>query len=170
MGHAPQAQATPPRGGAADRGDGVTQLVVFRLDDREYALPVENVSEVFRMVSIVAVPEAPAWVPGVLNLRGQVIRTVDLRVRLGMSRSSASLNTPIIVTEADGCLLGLIADAVVELLTLPADAVEPPDALGAASDSVSAIARAGGRIILILDLARLCAESEAAVPGTALSA
>jgi purine-binding chemotaxis protein CheW len=137
-----------------------TQLVVFKIDKSEYALPVGNVGEILRMVAIAPVPEAPAWLPGVINLRGRVIPVIDLRIRLGLTPVPVGVNTPILVTEAEGQTVGLVADSVTELLTVPLDAVEPPDELAGHGNTVESVARAGDRLILIFDLERVCSGSE----------
>ena len=145
----------------------VTQLVVFKIEKSEYALPVGNVAEILRMVAIAPVPESPAWLPGVINLRGRVIPVIDLRTRLALPRREATLNTPIIVAEHDGQMAGLVADSVTELLTVAADSVEPPDSRVGENNSVHAVARAGDRIILIFDLARLCVAASEQNPAVA---
>ena len=137
-----------------------TQLVVFRIDKSEYALPVSNVGEILRMVAIAAVPEAPEWLPGVINLRGKVIPVINLRKRLGLPEVEVGLNTPIVVAEHEGQMVGLVADAVTELLTVAADSVEPPDARVGSANAVEAVARSGERLILIFDLDRVCAGSQ----------
>ena len=137
-----------------------TQLVVFRIEKSEYALPVGNVGEILRMVAIAPVPKAPEWLPGVINLRGKVIPVINLRNRLGLPTQEVGLNTPIIVAEHEGQMVGLIADSVTELLTVPLDSVEPPDELAGHGNTVEAVARAGERLILIFDLERVCAGSE----------
>jgi purine-binding chemotaxis protein CheW len=145
-----------PRRARAAEVDGVRQLIVFKLDGREFALPVENVSEVLRMVTLAPVPEGPSWLPGVINLRGVVVPVVDLRTRLGLPRERWGVNTPIIVAECVGKMLGLLADAVVELLTVPSSSISPPDPeIGGTAGSVSGVARAGERLIFIFDLERL---------------
>ena len=137
-----------------------TQLVVFRIDKSEYALPVSNVGEILRMVAIAPVPEAPEWLPGVINLRGKVIPVINLRKRLGLPEVEVGLNTPIVVAEHEGQMVGLVADAVTELLTVAADSVEPPDARVGSANAVEAVARSGERLILIFDLDRVCAGSQ----------
>jgi len=137
-----------------------TQLVVFRIDKSEYALPVSNVGEILRMVAIAPVPEAPEWLPGVINLRGKVIPVINLRKRLGLPEVEVGLNTPIVVAEHEGQMVGLMADAVTELLTVAADSVEPPDARVGSANAVEAVARSGERLILIFDLDRVCAGSQ----------
>ena len=136
-------------------GAVTAQLVVFRLDEQEYALPVERVSEVLRMVAIAPVPDAPAWVPGVINLRGRVVTVVDLRTRLGLPAAAYDLTTPIIVAETGAGHVGLVADAVTELLTLPAGAIDAGTDELNVGRAVSAVARAGDRLILIFDLAHV---------------
>jgi purine-binding chemotaxis protein CheW len=142
-----------------------TELVVFRIDKSEYAVPVGNVGEILRMVAIAPVPEAPEWLPGVINLRGKVIPVIDLRTRLGLPRVEAGLNTPIIVAEMEGQSVGLVADAVTELLTVPLDSIEPPDARVGDANAVKAVARAGERLLLIFDLERVCAGSQQHLAG-----
>jgi purine-binding chemotaxis protein CheW len=136
--------------------DGVRQLIVFTLEGREFALPVENVSEVLRMVTLAPVPESPMWMPGVINLRGAVVPVVDLRMRLGLPHERWGVNTPIIVAECRGRMLGLLADAVVELLSVPSSSISAPDeGIGATASAAAGVARAGERLIFIFDLERL---------------
>jgi purine-binding chemotaxis protein CheW len=136
------------------------QWVVFQLAEHEYALRLESVSEVLRMVAITPLPEAPAWLAGVINLRGQVIAVTDLRLRLGLPAPTPGLNTPIIVVEADGRQLGLIADSVVEVLAQAAEPADLPAGLAGQSRLARATLRAGGRLITVLELGPLTAGSE----------
>jgi purine-binding chemotaxis protein CheW len=132
------------------------QVLVFTLHGRELALPVEEVIEVLRMVAVTALPEAPCWVAGVINLRGRIIPVIDLRARLGMPPREPALSTPIIVVGRREAAAGLLADGAVEVLTLPSEAVEPPDRLPAPAPAVTGMARQGDRLILVLDPRRLC--------------
>ncbi|MGQ0601620.1 MAG: chemotaxis protein CheW [Anaerolineales bacterium] len=137
------------------------QWVVFRVVSREYALRLEHVAEVLRMVALTPTPEAPAWLSGLINLRGRVIPVIDVRTRLGHPPQTLGLNTPIVVVKTDDQReVGLIADEVVELLTLPAEVVTRPDAMLGAAHPVSATLHIEGRLIVALDLERLCAGSE----------
>ena len=132
-----------------------SQWVVFSLQGHEYALPVGSVVEALRMVAVTPVPEAPPWLVGVINLRGRVIPVMDLRARLGLPPLAAGLNTPIIIAEAAGRTIGLIADAMVDVLTLPASMVQPPDTLDASNPFILAVAHSDGRLIMILGLKQL---------------
>ena len=136
-------------------GNSLNQWIVLSLDRREYALPVQNVVEVLRMVAVSPMPEAPPWIAGVLNLRGKGIAVMDLRQRLGLPVRAPDLNTQIVIVETKREPLGLIADEVVEIITLPSDALKPADKLSGASPMLAALAHAGERLILVLDLDRL---------------
>jgi len=145
-----------------------TRLLTFRLDGRDHALPVDQVVEVVRMVAITPLPDGAPWVAGVLNYRGRVIPVIDLRVRLGLPRREPDLSTPLIVVDAGPQPAALLVDEADEVLALPADAVQPPDPVAAASPAVTALARHGKRLIVLLDAARLTAGcADGARPGPA---
>ena len=137
-------------------------LVVFELDGREFALPIEDISEILQMVLVTPVPEVPPWVAGVVNLRGRVIPVIDLRTRLGIEPRPPRLNTPILIAEHGSRKLGLIADAVLDVITVQDDHLEAPADAGSGeghADAMSAVAQVGERLIVILDLARVTAEA-----------
>ncbi len=138
----------------------IQMFVVFWLQEGIYGLPLENVSEVVRMVAITKVPKAPAWLPGVINVRGRVVPVVDLRARLGMRVLAPVLNTPIIVVQVKERRVGLIVDRTDEVITLVPDAITPPDELTKKARPVKSISRQDDRLILILDLPRLTAGTE----------
>ena len=143
----------------SDPTSALTQWLIFRLQAHDYALPIGDVAEVLRMVALTPVPEAPAWLAGTANLRGRAIPVIDLRRRLGLPPEAPGLSTPIIVTHAAGRPVGLIADSVSEVITLAADAIDPPDALAGPGRAISGLAHAGERLILVLNLPRLIGET-----------
>src|SRR4051812_47873803 len=99
-----------------------TLLLVFRLQAREYALPVASVVEVLRMVAVSPLPGSPAWLSGVINLRGHIIPVMDLRLRMGLAAEPIDLTTPLIIAESNGQTLGLVVDSAVEVLSAAQDA------------------------------------------------
>ncbi len=135
------------------------QLVICHLDDRAFALPVAQVTQVLRMVALTPVPDTPAWLPGLINLRGQVVPVIDLRTRVGLSPRSPRLSTRILIAQIDDVLVGLIADTVSQVVALPSPEIATPTSAGEASDLVSGIARLDGRLIPILNLPRLIADA-----------
>ena len=129
------------------------QWVVFSLAGHEYALPLGQVVEVIHIIAITPVAEAPAWLAGVINLRGQVLPVMDTRARLGLPPHELNLSARILVTAIGERWLGLIVDAATEVLTQPAEGVELP-----ATPAGFAVIRTGDRLITVLDLGRLSAE------------
>ncbi len=131
------------------------QWVVFTLAAHEYALPLEHVVEAIHMVAIVPAPNAPAWLAGVINLRGRVLPVMDLRVRLGLPPRAPDLSARILVTAVGANGLGLLVDAATEVLMQSADSVELP-----AIPNGLAVIRAGERLITVIDLHQLSAGLE----------
>lgn len=146
--------------------ESVQQFVVFRLHTHEYALPMSQTVEVLRMVALTPLPEAPAWLPGLINLRGRVIPVMELRARLGLQSRVPDLDTAILVMHSDGHMLGLITDAVIEILTLQPESLAPPDPLSSAPQTVAGVARVDDRLIVILDLQMLRASVEQTLRAT----
>lgn len=137
------------------------QWLTFRLEGGEYALHIRDVIEVLSMVALAPMPQAQPWLAGMLNLRGRVMPVIDLRRRLGLAPRPYSLDTPIIVVRQANRPVGLIVDEAVEVLTLPDQALSDPDALAGPAHAVRAIARLADRLIMLLDLDRICAETPA---------
>jgi purine-binding chemotaxis protein CheW len=135
------------------------QLVVLRLAARDYGIPAGTVVQVLRMVAIRPLPESAAWIAGVIDVRGKVIPVMDLRSRLGLPTETAGLSAHIVVVRSNNAALGLIADAVLEVLELEEGAVEPPGEVTGPSHAVLGVARSAERLIVVLDVDRLSADS-----------
>jgi purine-binding chemotaxis protein CheW len=136
------------------------QLVVFKLDDQEYALDIANVVQVVRMVAITPMPEASEIVEGVINLRGKVIPVVDVRRRFGLPLKPYDLDTRLLITRWNGRMIALIVDVVSEVLTMPTNHIEPPSEIAPQMERLSAVGKLGDRLLLILDLGKALAFEE----------
>jgi purine-binding chemotaxis protein CheW len=141
-----------------------TQIVVFELGDERYGLDIATVYEIIRHQPITAVPQAPAFVEGVINLRGRIIPVVDLRDRFGMTEGAITKASRIVVCEAAGTRVGLVVDGVSEVLMIAAEAIEPTPDVAAGIDAayLRGIAKLGERLIILLDLDGLFADADAA--------
>ena len=139
-----------------------TQIVVFALGDERYGLEISAVYEIIRRLPITAVPQAPASVEGVINLRGRIIPVVNLRDRFGLPAAATSAASRIVVCDANANRVGLIVDGVSEVLMVPADAIEPtPEvAMGTNTEYVRGVAKLADQMIILLDLAHLFAVVE----------
>ena len=130
------------------------QLVVFDLADEAYGVDISSVREIIRMQEITRVPRAPDYVEGVINLRGRVIPVVDLRKRFGFTVTEWTKDTRIVVIDIGKQDIGVVVDAVNEVLRLSAGAVEPPSSVITTSESeyLVGIAKLESRLIILLDL------------------
>jgi purine-binding chemotaxis protein CheW len=139
-----------------------TQIVVFELGDERYGLDIATVYEIIRHQPITAVPQAPAFVEGVINLRGRIIPVVDLRDRFGMASGDLTKASRIVVCEAAGARVGLVVDGVSEVLMVPSEAIEPTPDLAAGIDAayLRGIAKLGERLIILLALDGLFGEAD----------
>src|SRR5689334_24805932 len=105
-------------------------IVGLQVGRETYGVPITSVHEIVRVPEITAVPDAPEYMEGVINLRGKIVSVIDLRKRLGEKKVTVSRRNRILVVEHNGRLSGLIVDAASEVLKIPAADVEPsPTAL-----------------------------------------
>jgi len=139
------------------------QLVSFYLGAEEFAMEILKVQEIIRMVDLTRVPNSPAFVEGVINLRGKVIPVIGLRKRFGMEPKEHDKQTRIIVIEILGTVIGFVVDSVSEVLRIPADTVEPPPRLAKSDrEYVSGVGKLPSRLLLLLDVNKLLSDAETA--------
>ena len=166
-------QAAPPRVTAL-----AGKYLTFVLADGEYGLAVRKVREIIKLPPITTVPQVSQWVKGVINLRGKVIPVVDLRLKFNLSAPEYTDRTCIIVVDValrdSTILMGIIVDAVSDVLNVAADELEAPPTFGdrAASAYVDGLAKVKGTVKILLNVDRVCgADGEAGgyVPGLSAS-
>ena len=122
----------------------VDEVIAFRVGEQEFCIDIMSVREIRGWTPATVLPEAPPWIRGVINLRGSVLPIVDLAQRLGFAGTQASQRHVIIVVQVGGRIVGLLVDAVSEILSHAADAVQPiPEA---ATETVKALV--GGMLAL----------------------
>jgi purine-binding chemotaxis protein CheW len=140
------------------------QLVVFTLAKEHYGVRIAVVESIIKLQPITAVPCSPAFVEGVTNLRGRVLPVIDLRKRFNLPAEESTKDTRIVVVEMSGTLVGMIVDAVSEVLRVPAESVEPPSPIMTTVDSafITGIAKVGERLIILLDLEKVLSPEEKA--------
>ncbi len=152
------------------------QFLSFTIAGTDYGLPILKVKEILQYEEPTRVPGAPPSIRGVINVRGSVVPVVDLAVKFGKRETAPSKRTCVLVVEAlvknERLILGLIADAVNEVLDLPASAVEPPPAFGAGVrlDYLTGVGKVGRAFVLLLELDRLLSASEAEIASQAKEA
>lgn len=132
-------------------------IVGFKVGRETYGVPITSLHEIVRVPEITSVPDAPDYMEGVINLRGKIVSVIDLRKRFGEKTVSSSRRTRILVVEHHGRLAGLIVDSASEVLKIPASQVEPAPAgfQEGGLNCVTGLGKYGGRLIVILDTAKL---------------
>lgn len=130
------------------------QLVTFCVNNEQYAVDILRVQEINRMMTITQVPQSPAGVEGVINLRGRIIPIMDLRVRFGMPKGERTDESRIVVVEAGGAIVGFIVDKVHEVLRISRATVDAAPAMSSTVESryIDGVAKLENRLIILLDL------------------
>ena len=139
---------------------GDVHVLILAVGERIVALPTARILELIRMVAISPLPDAPEWIPGVINLRGTLVPVVDLRKRFGISAEPNGLETPIAIFESGDRLVGVIADAAVEVAAVTEDSLVAPDELIGEEHPLVAVMHHEGSPVPILDVDRVCAGTE----------
>lgn len=134
--------------------DREVQLVVFYLGREEYGVSILKVQEIKRMTDITRVPHTPDYIKGVMNLRGSVLPVIDLKKRLGLPPGEYTDDTRIIIVKIDDISVGLIVDAVSEVLAIPQENIEPPQTIigGVTEVYISGVGKLENRLLILLKL------------------
>jgi purine-binding chemotaxis protein CheW len=132
-------------------------IVGFRVGQETFGVPITCVHEIVRVPEITNVPDAAAFVEGVINLRGKIVSVVDLRKRFGATDSVPDKKNRVIVVESEGKLVGLVVDAASEVMKIPHSDIEPPPAILSDGDSgyVTGVGKLKDRLVILVDLSRV---------------
>ena len=147
-----------PTGLASDTGaPPSSQYLTFRLGDGEYGVPILDVQEIKGQSLITPIPNAPPHLSGVMNLRGMIVPVVDLRVKFALPDAGYDRFTVIVLVAVGAKIVGMVVDAVSDVVDLPAAEIQAVPDLGAHVDAgfVSGLARAGEKLIVLLDVAKV---------------
>lgn len=138
------------------------QLVIFDLSTESYGVNISIVQGIIRMQEITKVPRTPEFVEGVINLRGEVIPVIDLRKRFGLNVSEETKDSRIVVVYISDQQVGMVVDAVTEVLRITSESIEPPSSVITTTDSayLMGIAKVDDKLIIILDLEKVLSQTE----------
>lgn len=137
------------------------QFVIFRLNNEEYGIDIQNVREIVLMPEITKYPQAEDFIEGIINLRGKIIPIIDLGKRFYGSATETGDASRIIVVSCRDQILGIIVDEVKEVIYLKESMIEPPPALIRQTNSgVTGVGNMDNRLIIILDLGQTLTTSE----------
>lgn len=152
------------------------QYLTFMLSGEIYALEILNIKEIIQYGDLTEVPMMPAFIRGVINLRGKVVPVVDMNARFGRGITSIARRTSIVIIEFNddeetgSHSIGVMVDAVNEVIDIARQDIEPPPAFGARirPDFVTGMAKHNGRFIIVLNLTQVLSVAEMSALGSAM--
>ncbi len=142
--------------------DPILQWVTFRLDDETYGINVMQVREVLRYTEIAPVPGAPPYVLGIINLRGSVVTVIDTRTRFGLTSTDTTDNTRIVIIEVENQVVGILVDAVAEVVYLRQSEIETAPNVGTEESAkfIQGVCHKNDELLILVDLEKLMTEEE----------
>ena len=146
-----------------------TQYLTFKLEDEVFALDISKVREVLDFTTVTKVPRTPEFMRGVINLRGNVVPVVDMRLKFGMNMTEKTVNTCIIIVEVsvegESTVLGALADSVQEVIDLEPEQIEPAPKIGTRlrTEFIRGMGKRDDHFIIILDIDRVFSADELSV-------
>ncbi|MEJ8546467.1 chemotaxis protein CheW [Brevibacillus borstelensis] len=141
---------------------GEVKVIVFRLKDEEYGVDVNQVKSIEKLEHITRVPRTPAFVKGVINLRGVVTPIIDLRNRFSLEEADYTESTRIIIVAVGELEVGLIVDAANDVIDIPVNAIEPPPEVvgGVEAAYLRGVAKLEKRLLILLNLDKVLSNEE----------
>ncbi|MDA7978631.1 MAG: chemotaxis protein CheW [Pirellulales bacterium] len=141
---------------------GTMQLVSFQLAQEEYGIEITKVQEIILMGEITRVPQTPPYIKGLINLRSTVIPIFDLRLRFGLAEQPRTDETRIMVINVAGKTIGIIVDAVSEVLRISQEQIAPPPptVAGLGEEFLVGLAKLENRLLILLDIDGILVEKE----------
>lgn len=142
--------------------DPILQWVTFHLSGETYGVNVMQVQEVLRYTEIAAVPGAPSYVLGIINLRGNVVTVIDTRHRFGLEPGDITDNTRIVIIEADRHVVGILVDSVAEVVYLSQSEIETAPSIGndESAKFIQGVCHKNNELLILIDLNKLITEEE----------
>jgi purine-binding chemotaxis protein CheW len=164
-------QLVQARGGAvsAKVEEAPSQYLTFSLGGEMFGVGILNVKEIIEYGSLTEIPMMPAFIRGVINLRGSVVPVIDLSARFGGKQTAVARRTCIVIVEVpDEDMrhdIGIVVDAVSEVLEIPGSEIEPPPSFGAKirADFIFGMGKVAGKFVILLNLDKVLSVEEIAL-------
>lgn len=159
--------APPPA--LSDEAEDNRQYLTFSVGGEVFAIGILNIKEIIEYGNVTEIPMMPVFIRGVINLRGAVVPVIDLSVRFGRAATQIGRRTSIVIIEVrEGDIhqdIGIVVDAVHEVLEIPAGEIEPPPAFGAKirTDFIRGMGKVAGKFVILLNIARVLSVEEMAM-------
>jgi purine-binding chemotaxis protein CheW len=145
------------------------QFLTFILGDENYGVDILRVQEIKGYTAVTRIPNMPPYIKGVLNLRGTIVPIIDLRAKFSMEAAEYTMFTVIVVVVVRDKIMGVIVDAVSDVLNIPAKDIQAAPEFGKKVDVsfIQSIAKSGDKLITLLDIDRVLTDGEAAAVAAA---
>ena len=164
-------QVVKAKGGAVavKVDEAPSQYLTFALGSEMFAVGILNVKEIIEYGNLTEIPMMPAFIRGVINLRGSVVPVIDLSARFGGSQTEVGRRTCIVIVEVEDDEakhdIGIMVDAVSEVLDIPGSEIEPPPAFGAKirADFIFGMGKVAGKFVIILNINKVLSVEEIAI-------
>jgi purine-binding chemotaxis protein CheW len=140
-----------------DQAAASVELLCFKVANEEYAISIMDIKEIIKPREVTEVPRVPAFVRGILSLRGNIIPIFDMRVRLGLPGAASSERERVVVVQRQGGFCGVLVDEVVQVVRIAEAGIEPPPVVleGIDRDFIQGIGRVAGRMLILLDMEKV---------------
>ena len=140
-----------------DQAAATLELLCFKVANEEYAISIMDIKEIIKPREVTEVPRVPAFVRGILSLRGNIIPIFDMRVRLGLPGAASLERERVVVVKRQGGFCGVLVDEVVQVVRIAEAGIEPPPVVleGIDRDFVQGIGRVAGRMLILLDMEKV---------------
>ena len=138
------------------------EFLTFTLGDEHYALDILTVKEIRGYESVTKIANAPAFIKGVINLRGDIVPIVDLRIKFSVGEATYNEFTIVIVLHIHNRIVGIVVDGVSDVVNLKSDQIRPPPNFGVAFDSryLLGLATVNDQMIIVVDISELISSEE----------
>jgi len=143
--------------------DDTVQVIVFNLGEERYGVEISQVREIIKPSQITRIPNAPGFVEGVINLRGQITTIINLRKRFGMESKDVDVNTRIIVVEYKDAVIGMMVDTVNEVKYLPSSDIEElPNIITSRNEAkfLKGVGKLPDGLLILIDLNKVLSQDE----------
>lgn len=142
-----------------------SEFLTFRLGKEEYGIEILKVQEIRRWEQPTSIANAPAFIKGVINLRGTIVPVVDMRIKFGLGEAAYDMFTVVIILNVAGRIVGMVVDAVSDVMTLPAELIRPAPDFSEAFDTqfIIGLGTLENRMLILMDIEKLMISAEMAL-------
>jgi purine-binding chemotaxis protein CheW len=148
--------------GAARQSEQALEFLTFTLGKEEYGIDIQSVQELRSYETVTQMANAPAYIKGVVNLRGVIVPIIDMRIKFGLGNATYDQFTVVVILNVYGSTLGIVVDSVSDVIALTAEQIKPAPQMGAtiATDYMTGLGTLDERMLILVDIEKLMASPE----------